>query len=103
VLLAPEPLHLGVPRNLLQVVHLWWVHPAVVLPVGRVERDRCQLIFDGIEDVTELIVSFVEVRGGRSGAQPAEKLREPLGPRRLLTIPRIEPSLSKLSVNITGM
>src|SRR5262249_13906200 len=75
-------------------IHLRWVHPAVVLPIGRIERDRGHLIFDSIENIAELLESLVEARGRRRGTEPPQKLRKPLGLRRVLPVSHPSPSLN---------
>src|SRR5262245_22493231 len=91
--LAAEPPHVAPPGDRPQTVQLRGVHPAVVLPIGRIERDRGHLILDGIEDVAELAISLVEARGGRRGVEPPQELREPLGLRRVLPLGHRSPSL----------
>src|SRR4051794_12160051 len=79
---AAEPLHVAPTGDRTKTVPLWRVHPAVGLPVGRVERNGGHLVLHGVEDVAKLAEGVVERRSGRCGTDPPQELGETFSFRR---------------------
>jgi hypothetical protein len=58
------------------------IHPAVLLPPGRIEGDARHFILDGVQDVGKLPIRIVETGDNRGGREPLQKRGESFTARR---------------------